>query len=137
MSKAKAFVLLSLSLSFTFTGLWLIYKNYITPFMGNAAHILADPLGVPSFVFGSAFGFFTFLPLPNAFCRILGKREITIKTMAIVLVICGVLGVMANALVYKFVINSNGYIECPKKIGYKKNLLRCDYVIDASQCEKF
>ena len=40
-----------------------------------------------------------------------------------------------NLALYKWIIEPNNMIECPKRMGYKKNLMR-DYVTDLSLCEE-
>jgi hypothetical protein len=72
----------------------------------------------------------------NTISRLFRGRELNIKTIAILLFIFGAGGVGANASIYIFVINPNNMLECPKKSGYKENLMR-DYVSDISLCEKF
>ncbi|CAK3585272.1 DUF1240 domain-containing protein [Vibrio crassostreae] len=47
-----------------------------------------------------------------------------------------IVGIGVNYANYFLVIEPNNMFECPKKIGYKKNLMR-DYVADLSLCEKF
>ncbi len=58
------------------------------------------------------------------------------RVIIITAIIGGSFAFVSNMILLHKVIPENGYELCPKKIGYKKNLMR-DYVKDISQCEKF
>ncbi len=119
---------------------------------GYMAYLYANPLFLPiedidkivfSYIplpFIALFGFFVltisiaFILLPLQLIR--GKRKESMKWFYIPIIIGVLIGISVNYANYYLVIKPNNMIECPKKIGYKKNLMR-DYVKDISQCEKF
>lgn len=118
-------------------GVWMANNVYITPLTDvNTSKLMADPFVLISFVSGSTIGFLVVIAPLNTISRLFRGGELQIKTIAILLCIFGVGGAGANAALYHFVITPNNMIECPTKIGYKKNLMR-DYVTDISLCEKF
>ncbi|HIF9136728.1 TPA: hypothetical protein ACX6S8_000688 [Photobacterium damselae] len=118
-------------------GLWIANKLYIQPFTDKSVNkLIADPLIVISFISGSAIGFLVVIAPLNTISRLFRGKEISIKLLAILLCVFGVGGIGANIALYRSVIEPNHMIECPKKMGYKKNLMR-DYVTDLSLCEKF
>ncbi|MEZ8822518.1 hypothetical protein AB4562_26620 [Vibrio sp. 10N.222.54.A1] len=117
-------------------GVWMANYVYITPLTDvDTNKLMADPFVLISFVSGSTIGFLVVIAPLNTISRLFRGGELQIKTIAILLCIFGVGGAGANAALYHFVITPNSMIECPKKIGYKKNLMR-DYVADLSLCEK-
>ncbi|WP_237476306.1 hypothetical protein, partial [Vibrio eleionomae] len=59
-----------------------------------------------------------------------------IKLFYISLFLGSIVGLGINYSNYFFIIKPKNMVECPKKLGYKKNLMH-EYVIDVSQCEKF
>lgn len=86
------------------------------------------------------FGFFTvgisitLILLPLQLIR--GKKKESTRWLYIPLAIGMTIGTGVNYANYYWVIKPNNMIECPQKIGYKKNLMH-DYVADISLCEKF
>ncbi len=64
-----------------------------------------------------------------------GKYRSGMKLFYCSLCLGAIIGISVNYANYFLVIKPNNMIECPKKIGYKKNLMR-DYVTDLSRCEK-
>ena len=59
-----------------------------------------------------------------------------IKLFYLSLFLGSIVGLGINYSNYFFIIKPKNMVECPKKLGYKKNLMH-EYVIDVSQCEKF
>ncbi|MGD8231001.1 hypothetical protein [Vibrio sp. TRT 1302] len=118
-------------------GVWIANYIYITPLANeNVNKLMADPFMFISFVSGSTIGFLVVIAPLNTISRLFRGGELHIKTIVTLLCIFGVGGVGANAALYHFVITPSHMIECPKEMGYKKNLMR-DYVTDLSLCEKF
>ncbi|MCF7506119.1 hypothetical protein [Vibrio sp. L3-7] len=118
-------------------GAWLANHIYINPLTEERVNkLIAGPYMFISFVSGSTIGFLMFIAPMNTISRLFRGRKLHIKTIAILLFIFGASGVGANASIYLFVINPNNMLECPKKSGYKENLMR-GYVSDISLCEKF
>lgn len=118
-------------------GLWMAKNLYFQPLMNEGVNkLMADPFMFISFISGSTIGFLMVIAPLNTVSRLFRGGELHIKTIAILLCIFGVGGIGVNSALYHFVITPNNMIECPKKIGYKKNLMR-DYVTDLSLCEKF
>ncbi len=125
-----------LSVVFFFAGTWMFSKLYIYPLLeSDVSKVTADPLMIVSFLIGSSLGMLIVAPV-NVASRLFRSKELKIKTIAILLCIFGIAGIGSNAALYQLVISPSNMLECPKKIGYKKNLMR-DYVIDISLCEKF
>ncbi|GGK51314.1 hypothetical protein [Aliivibrio fischeri] len=81
---------------------------------------------------------FGFISLLMSVKSLITKNEYksAMKSFYISLLLGFIVGISVNYANYYLVIKPNNMIECPKKIGYKKNLMR-DYVKDISQCEKF
>ncbi|RYU58333.1 hypothetical protein [Aliivibrio finisterrensis] len=81
---------------------------------------------------------FCFISLLISVKSLITKNEYksAMKSFYISLLLGFIVGISVNYANYYLVIKPNNMIECPKKIGYKKNLMR-DYVKDISQCEKF
>lgn len=124
-----------LSIIFFFGGLWMFSKFYVSPFLeSDIKTVMADPLIVVSFLMGGSIGMVIITPI-NVASRLFRSRELKVKTIFIFMFSLGVIGAGANFALYKFVIEPNNMLECPKKIGNKKNLMR-DYVTDLSLCEK-
>ncbi len=57
------------------------------------------------------------------------------KVLITLLIASAMLGLSINYANYFLIIKANNFIECPRKSGYKENLMR-DYVKDISQCER-
>ncbi|TCT59014.1 hypothetical protein, partial [Vibrio crassostreae] len=92
------------------------------------------------FPFMALFGFFflilsiAFILLPLQLIR--GKKKESIRWFYIPIAIGVLIGISVNYANYYLIIKPNDMVECPSKIGYKKNLMS-DYVVDITQCEKF
>ncbi len=128
------FIIIS-SFGLAILGGWLTKVSYITPLFGEPEKVLADPIGFMSFMLGGGIGL-CLICFPNVLSRLIRDKEIPVRAIYIWLASCGILATFANELLYQVVIQPNHMIECPLKLGYKKNLMR-DYVLDISQCERF
>ena len=121
------------SLCFSGVALWVYYGLFLRSILvDNVTNIYFDPFYGISFLFLASMGFLLLLPL-NVLCGIFYKRDLKIKSVGIALILFGVLGTGVNYL-NSLIISDDHYIQCPSKIGYKKNLLR-NYVKDIRQCE--
>jgi hypothetical protein len=108
---------------------------FLSPLLSDTVDIIhADPFMYMSFIFGASFSFMMLSSL-NIVSRLYFSKELKIQTFIIISVLLGFIGMGLNITIFNQVINPNGLIECPNKIGYKKNLLK-DYVVDIRQCEK-
>ena len=131
----SAFII-TLSIVFFFAGIWMFSKLYIYPlFESDVQKVIADPLIIVAFFVSASIGILIIAPI-NVASRLFYSRELKVKTIVIFMLSLGIIGIVANLSLYKLVIEPNHMIECPKNLGYKKNLMR-DYVTDVSQCEKF
>ena len=129
------YFLIFLSIILGFGGIWLIAHMYISPFFdSNLQKVIADPLMIVSFLIGGSLGLMVLAPI-NVACRYFLSRELRVKTIFIFMFCVGTFGSGMNLALYKWIIEPNHMIECPNKLGYKKNLMR-DYVTDLSLCEK-
>ncbi|CAE6879695.1 MULTISPECIES: DUF1240 domain-containing protein [Vibrio] len=134
---------------------WVYWQFYVVQIFNPSSELVADPLYFMSIIFGvsgSILGITTLLSLPLITYVWYKQAEITLtpqpmkmryftlrnikKFFLIVAIIGGGFSFVSNIILLHKIIPDNGYVLCPKKIGYKKNLLR-DYVLDVSQCEKF
>ncbi len=89
---------------------------------------------------------FTLIPLWFLYISVKNRRlssiigtlpnKLLYKILIISFIIGGSLAFVSNVILIYTIIPEHGYVLCPKKIGYKKNLLR-DYVLDPNQCERF
>lgn len=141
-----ASILMPLISSLCIWGGWTLFiKQMIAP----SPELVGDPLYVMSAFFGASFligSFAGFFSIYNVILCVRQKRifqlsrEIKLrkfyKGVLILVAIGGSFAFISNIILLHKIIPDNGYVLCPKKIGYKKNLLR-DYVLDVSQCEKF
>ena len=125
------------SIFITFLSGWISYQT-ITPFFTDKLDkVLFDVLPLPDVAAWSVF----ILGLSSSLIFIISflkKREVKglTRVLYISVIVGFCFGISINYARYHFIIEPNGMVECPKKIGYKKNLMR-DYVKDISQCEKF
>ena len=127
--------LILLSLCFLIGSCILFYNMFLSPLLSDTVDIIhADPFMYMSFIFGASFSFMMLSSL-NIVSRLYFSKELKIQTFIIISVLLGFIGMGLNITIFNQVINPNGLIECPNKIGYKKNLLK-DYVVDIRQCEK-
>ncbi len=131
----KGIFLIVASLALEILGLLLINAYYIKPLFMQVDMVTADPSGLMAFLVGASMGF-CLICFPNVLSRLIRDKEIPIRIIYIWLASCGILTTFANELLYQVVIEPNHMIECPLKLGYKKNLMR-DYVLEVSQCERF
>ena len=133
---SAGYLIIFLSVILGCGGIWLIVHMYISPFLdSNLQKVMADPLMIVSFLIGASLGMMVLAPINVAF-RYFFSRELRVKTIFIFMLCVGIFGGGMNLVLYKWIIEPNHMIECPKKNGYKKNLMR-DYVTDISLCEKF
>ncbi|EPT9251227.1 hypothetical protein ACVTNF_003431 [Photobacterium damselae] len=130
---------------------WLYWKYYIKQIFHPSISLVGDPLYFMSLLFGFS--------LSIGFCAIIasvfiihkwikkkrirlkpydGERKNTslMKLWLIVATTGSLLSFTSNIILLQKIVPEYGYVLCPKKIGYKKNLLR-DYVLDLNQCERF
>ena len=135
-SVSAGYLIIFLSVILGCGGIWLIVHMYISPFFdSNLQKVMADPLMIVSFLIGASLGMMVLAPI-NVACRYFFSRELRVKTIFIFMLCVGIFGSGMNLVLYKWIIEPNHMIECPKKLAYKKNLMR-DYVSDLSLCEKF
>ncbi|HIF9097008.1 TPA: hypothetical protein ACX6PR_001322 [Photobacterium damselae] len=115
-------------------------------------NLVGDPLYIISIVFGLSLSMGVILLLASfliIYCWFI-QRNITLKLnkidglkisnvkkiFYIVAIIGGMGAFISNIILIHKIIPEHGYVLCPKKVGYKKNLLR-DYVLDPRKCERF
>ncbi|MCW8348861.1 MULTISPECIES: hypothetical protein [Vibrio] len=127
---------LVLSVFITFFSGWISYQT-VTPFFTNKLEkVLFNWVPLPDIAAWSVFvlGLFASSIFISAF---LDKKEVKglTRVLYISVIIGMAIGTSINYARYCFIIKPNGLLECPLKIGYKKNLMR-DYVTDLSLCEK-
>lgn len=134
---------------------WVYWQSYVVQILEPSSKLVADPLYFMSIIFGisgSILGITTLLSLPLFIYVWYKQAEITLtpqpmkirhftlanikKCFLATAIIGGGLAFVSNIILLHKIIPENGYVLCPKKIGYKKNLMR-DYVLDVSQCERF
>ncbi len=130
--------------------LWAFWNVYIQPIKGSIQpDLIGDPLYFMSIIFGASLACGScmfFAPIFHIFFMIKEKKvclvrgSISVSFLKKIFIFIALLGggwaFVSNVILLHKVIPEHGYILCPKKIGYKKNLLR-DYVLDPSQCEQF
>ncbi|ASA57945.1 hypothetical protein [Vibrio gazogenes] len=132
----KWILLIVMSIFFFVLGSGIFFHFYLQPFFTSESEIVsADPFTFMAFIFGGSAGLLMLAPLNTCF-RLIYKREINIKMLCAIPLLAGCLSAFLNFQIYQKIITPQGLIECPKKSGYKKNLLR-DYVKNIQQCEKF
>lgn len=122
------------SIAFALVGIWLGYSFYVSPFWRTPVIIAADPHYLMSAALGASIGFLIALPFLWVL-KIRRKENCVLKCICIFMSMFALFGMLGNLAIYKKIIEPNAMIECPLKIGYKKNLLR-DYVFDTSLCKK-
>lgn len=112
---------------------WLL----VMPLFKSTSVVLYEPIGYILAILFAGFGGLLVI-FYNRFFELFSskKKELPKISMRIMFIGGGVLGLVINIAIYHVVIKPNNMIECPPKIGYKKNLMR-DYVTDLSLCEKF
>lgn len=133
---SAGYLIVFLSIILGCGGIWLIIDMYISPFLdSNLQKVMADPLMIVSFLIGASLGMMVLAPINVAY-RCFFSRELRVKTIFVFMLCVGIFGSGMNLALYKWIIEPNHMIECPKKLGYKKNLMR-DYVSDLSLCENF
>lgn len=59
----------------------------------------------------------------------------SMRALYLSMLVGAIIGLSVNYANFYLVIKPNNMVECPEKVGYKKNLMR-DYVSDLSLCEK-
>ena len=128
--------MITLSLVFGLGGIWVFSRFYVYPFLEpDVQKVIADPWMIMSFLVGTSIGMMMMTPI-NIASRLFRSKNLKIKTILIFMLFLGMVSICANVGLYQWIISPNNMIECPKKIGYKKNLM-LDYVKDISQCVKF
>ncbi|ELB2105378.1 DUF1240 domain-containing protein [Vibrio parahaemolyticus] len=155
MNKVGCFAFVLIAFAISVVTWWTYWQFYVAQIFKPSSELVADPLYFMSIIFGvsgSIVGMITLLSLPlfiYVWCK---QTEITLtpkpmkiryftvqnikKLFLVISIIGGGFAFVSNIILLHKVIPDNGYVLCPKKIGYKKNLLR-DYVLDMSQCERF
>ncbi len=137
---------------FTVIGLGSVYSYYYLTYgqIVNDNNVLyVDPYYLISIFLGGGSFFvsmFTLIPLWFLYISVKNRRlssiigtlpnKLLYKILIISFIIGGSLAFVSNVILIYTIIPEHGYVLCPKKIGYKKNLLR-DYVLDPNQCERF
>ncbi|APX09932.1 conserved membrane hypothetical protein [Vibrio jasicida] len=147
--KIKDLIILPL---LSFIGFASIY-SYVMLVVGQFFHtpsiIYVDPFYIMSIILGASTLFLSLTALlPIWFVYLCIKQRGVVSVIGTipnsifksVIPFCIIFGgggaFISNVILLHKVVPENGYELCPKKVGYKKNLLR-DYVLDVSQCEKF
>ncbi|EIO4563795.1 hypothetical protein LQM11_004434 [Vibrio parahaemolyticus] len=129
--------------------IWCYWCFYIKPLYIHGEQLIADPLYIISAFFGVSLtigGVLAVIPFiyftlwwklgKIAPLKDLVNPRLSLKVISILMVIGGGFAFVSNITLLHYVVPEYDYVLCPKKIGYKKNLLR-DYVLDMSQCERF
>lgn len=129
--------------------IWTYWSFYIKQLYIHSEQSIADPLYIMSAFFGISLTVGAFLAvIPFVYLILwfkIGKiaplREQvnpkhSLKVILISMIIGGSFAFVSNIILLHKIIPDYGYVLCPKKVGYKKNLLR-DYVLDIEQCERF
>ncbi|EOX3358047.1 hypothetical protein ACPFTZ_003625 [Vibrio cholerae] len=124
-----------ISLVFFVLGVWLLYKFYIYPFYNFEYKVFADPSYIFTMFLGGSIGFIISMPFLWLLYFIERKNIIKI-TMVVFFVVFLLFGAVSNYMIYESIIYENNLIECPNKLGYKKNIFK-DYVVDIDLCDKF
>ncbi|EGQ8445029.1 hypothetical protein P3584_23325 [Vibrio parahaemolyticus] len=133
-------ILISIFLITIITVLGYVAYLCASPLFVSIEQIESVPFSYVPFPFMALFGFFVlvisivFILLPLQSIR--GKRKGSIRWFYIPMLIGALIGISVNYANFYLVIKPNNMVECPKKAGYKKNLMH-DYVTDLSLCEKF
>lgn len=128
---------------------WWYWELYFFQLQNPAKELTGDPLYFMSILFGSSIFLMVLAGIFSLINLLLCIKNKTIfklihfinrglfrNVVVLLAVIGGGFAFVSNIILLHKIIPENGYVLCPKKIGYKKNLLR-DYVLDISQCERF
>ncbi len=128
---------------------WSYLKLYVFNILNPQLDLIGDPSYIMSLFFGTCLfwgGILLPLTMIQTYFWITKKtifrltKAIDVKYFRLCVVTLGIIGggfaFISNIVLVNNIIPEHGYVLCPKKIGYKKNLLR-DYVLDLSQCDKF
>ncbi|HIF9086200.1 TPA: hypothetical protein ACX6PU_001373 [Photobacterium damselae] len=146
----KIIIVYSISIPIGSIFLWVFWNVYIQPIQGSIQpDLIGDPLYFMSIIFGASLACgscLLFAPIFHIFFMIKEKKiclvrgKISVSLLKKILIFIAFLGgggaFTSNVILLHKIIPEHGYVLCPKKIGYKKNLLR-DYVLELSQCERF
>jgi glucan phosphoethanolaminetransferase (alkaline phosphatase superfamily) len=129
--------------------LWCYWVFYIKQLIHPSFEVTGDPFYIMSVLLGgslSVFGLMAIQPFIHiklwiekrriALLKDLVNPKQTIRVIVITAIFGGSFAFVSNIFLLHKVIPDHGYVLCPKKVGYKKNLLR-DYVLDINQCERF
>ncbi len=122
------------------------WDAYVTQILNPSSDITGDPFYIISIAFGASVfigGFSGIFALVNLFLCVKEKRIFRLantinvsylhKGILILAIVGGGFAFISNIVLVHKIIPERGYVLCPKKLGYKKNLLR-DYVLDPTQC---
>ena len=147
--KLKIIIVVIVGFGIGCVSIWCYWLFFIEQIIHPDSEITGDPLYILSIVFGvglSVFGLMAIQPFIHVFLwikmnkiallRDLGLSNKIMRLIFFTAIIGGGFSFFSNIILLHKVIPENGYILCPEKVGYKKNLLR-DYVLDVSQCERF
>ncbi|HIF9097004.1 TPA: hypothetical protein ACX6PR_001326 [Photobacterium damselae] len=131
------------------TCFWVFWDAYVAQILNPSSEIIGDPFYIISIAFGASVfigGFSGVFALVNLFLCIKEKQIFRLasaidvsyfrKGILILAIGGGGFAFISNIILIHKIIPEDGYVLCPKKVGYKKNLLR-DYVLDPSKCERF
>ncbi|HIF9137416.1 TPA: hypothetical protein ACX6QO_001915 [Photobacterium damselae] len=149
LDKLKTIIIVIIGLGIGSISLWCYWTFYVKQLISPSSEVIGDPLYVTSILFGVSLSVFGLMAIQPFICiklwiklrRIaLLKDFVNPKIVMRVIVITAILGgsfaFVSNAILIYKIIPEDGYVLCPKKIDYKKNLLR-DYVLDPGKCERF
>ncbi|HIF9137414.1 TPA: hypothetical protein ACX6QO_001913 [Photobacterium damselae] len=128
---------------------WSYLKIYVFNLFIPSLDLIGDPTYIMSLFFGACLflgGFILPFTIVQTYLWIHKKtifrlaKVINAKYFRLCVIALGIMGggfaSVSNIILLHKIIPDNGYVLCPKKIGYKKNLLR-DYVLDPGKCERF
>lgn len=110
------------------------YKLFLESLFFTVDKVTYDPYYIISLLLGAGFSF-SVLATVNIIFRIVLNKEIENGIINKTILSFGILFMLINGINYIVIIN-NEFIECPRNIGYRQNIMR-DYVKEISQCEQF
>ncbi|SIO96609.1 DUF1240 domain-containing protein [Vibrio spartinae] len=137
--KAKQIIIITLGVIFILLMAWVIWEAFIQTLFGSSNAVIFSFDGIVPI---SCFILVTWLSV-GTYCRscefVQNKKYGDIKpknkTLIRLLIASAILGLSVNYANYFLIIKANNFIECPRKSGYKENLMR-DYVNNINLCEK-
>ncbi|SIO96607.1 hypothetical protein VSP9026_04410 [Vibrio spartinae] len=131
----KQLFLLVICIFVSYFSLITAYELYLRPLFFDVVIVSIDPYFIISLLLGAAFAF-SILATLNVLYRVIYNKQISSGIINKTILICGIFFMFINTMNYRLVVNSDVFIECPSKIGYKKNIMR-DYTKNINQCKKF